>query len=169
MARPRRIDEASVRHARHALKNAQTVDQLRCAQAILLPALHGHSLEQVAAVLGVGRATVARMQARFRRRVASPDQPRRWGGRRRSLLSMEQEKRFLEPWLERALRGEVLVVSPLRAALAQKLGRPVAASVVYQMLARHGWRKLAPDTRHPQSDPQLQEEWKKNSRKRWRA
>ena len=62
----------------------------------------------------------------------------------------------------------MLVVSPLRAALAQQLGRPVAASVVYRLLARHGWRKVAPDTRHPKSDPDCQEEWKKNSPKCWR-
>ena len=34
-------------------------------------------------------------------------------------------------------------------------------------LERHGWRKIAPDTRHPKSDPRVQEEWKKNSRKIW--
>ena len=62
----------------------------------------------------------------------------------------------------------MLVVSPLRAALAQKLGRAVTHSVVYRMLARHGWRKVAPDTRHPKSDPAAQEEWKKNSPKLWR-
>jgi hypothetical protein len=44
----------------------------------------------------------------------------------------------------------------------------VAASVVYRMLARHGWRKVAPDTRHPKSDPVAQEDWKKNSPKRWK-
>lgn len=56
------------------------------------------------------------------------------------------------------------MVARLRAALAQKLGRKVAASVVYRMLARHGWRKVAPDTRHPKSDPKVQEEWKKTLR-----
>lgn len=65
-------------------------------------------------------------------------------------------------------RRDVLVVSPLRAALSQRLGRPVAASVVYRLLARHGWRKVAPDTRHPKSDPAAQEEWKKNSPRCWR-
>ena len=35
------------------------------------------------------------------------------------------------------------------------------------VLARHGWRKVAPDTRHPKTDPALQEDWKKNSRRRW--
>ena len=67
----------------------------------------------------------------------------------------------MAPWAKLTDEGGVLVVSPLRAALAQELGRPVAASVVYRMLARHGWRKVAPDTRHPKSDPHVQEEWKK--------
>lgn len=52
-----------------------------------------------------------------------------------------------------------MVASPLRAALAQNLGHPIAASVVYRM--RHGWRKVALDTRHPKIDPLLQWEWKK--------
>jgi hypothetical protein len=33
--------------------------------------------------------------------------------------------------------------------------------VVYRLLARHGWRKVAPDTRHPKSRPEVQEDWKK--------
>ena len=82
-------------------------------------------------------------------------------------MSIEQERSFLQPWAKLSAEGGMLVVSPLRAALAQKLGRPVSASVVYRMLARHGWRKVAPDTRHPKSDPAAQEEWKRNFPKRW--
>jgi transposase len=83
-------------------------------------------------------------------------------------MTEQQEREFLQPWVELAKDGRVLVLSPLRAALAQHLGRPVAVSVVYRFLARHGWRKVAPDTRHPKSDLQVQEAWKKNSRKIWR-
>jgi transposase len=82
-------------------------------------------------------------------------------------MTVEQEQAFLEPWAEQARDAGVLVVSPLRAALAERLGRPVKASVVYRLLARHGWRKVAPDTRHPKSDPAAQAEWKKNYRKHW--
>ena len=78
-------------------------------------------------------------------------------------MGAEDEKEFLKPWAEQAKEGGVIVVSPLRAALAQKLGRAVAPSVVYRLLTRLGWRKVAPDTRHPKSDPQVQEEWKKTS------
>jgi transposase len=168
MSRPRRIDPALVAKARAVVVETADVKQLRAAQAILLPALAHTTLEQTAALLGVGRASVPRLQQRFREGLQPIPSPRRWGGRRRAMMTMEEEKAFLAPWAEQARGAGVLVVSPLRAALAEKLGRKkVAASVVYRLLARHGWRKVAPDTRHPKSDPAVQAEWKKNFRKRW--
>lgn len=164
MARPRHIDQGLVAKARQVVSTTQDIEQYRQALAVLLPAELGPSLEKTASVLGVGRATVNRLQRRFGQRIKGGGEARRcWGGRRRALMSLEEEKEFLAPWVEKAKRGEVVVVSPLRAALAQQLGRPVAASVVYRFLARHGWRKVAPDTRHPKSDRRVQEDWKKTS------
>jgi transposase len=58
----------------------------------------------------------------------------------------------------------VLVVSGIKQALDKRLGRKVALSSVYNLLHRHGWRKLAPDKRHPKADVAAQEEFKKNSK-----
>jgi transposase len=169
MARPRRIDEQLVVSARRVAQQTQDVRELRQALAVLLPAELSASLEQTASALGVGRATVPRLQAGFRRRGDVGGGTRKgWGGRRRTLMSEEEEREFLRPWAEQALAGGVLVLSPIRAALSQRLGRKVATSVVYRFLARHGWRKVAPDTRHPKNDPQVQEAWKKNFPKIWR-
>ena len=168
MARPRRIDLELVAKARVAVAQAKDPDQLRAAQSVLLPALAHTTLEETAALLGVGRASVPRLQRRFREGFQLTRQPRNWGGRRQSLMTAEQEKAFLEPWAEQARKSGVIVVSPLRAALAEKLGRKkVTHSVVYRLLARHGWRKVAPYTRHPKSDAAAQMEWKKNFPKRW--
>ena len=168
MARPRQIDHELVQKAQTVVAHATDLQELRAAQAVLFPALLGTTLEQTASLLGVGRATVPRLQARFRERCRSDCLvARRHGGRRNVLMSIEEECAFLAPWVEQAKSGRVLVISVIRAALAQRLGRPVAASVAYRLLARHGWRKVAPDTRHPKSDPQVQEDWKKNSLKRW--
>jgi transposase len=168
MARPRSSDAKLVEHAKRLAAQAQSVEDLRCAQAVLLPALLGATLEQTAAALGIGRATVGRCQAKVRRRLTHPTQlDPSWGGRRRAAMSVEEEREFLEPWAESAADGGMLIVAPLRAALAQRLGHPVTHSVVYRLLARHGWRKVAPDTRHPKSDPLTQEQWKKNSPMCW--
>lgn len=169
MARPRRIDEKLVKEAQQAVNNPKGMMDLRCAQAVLLPAVMGSTLEQTATILGVARATVPRLQARFRESIRTGKSPPcRRGGRRRELMTFDEEKKFLEPWAQQAKDGGILVVSVIRAALSQHLGRPVKASVVYRLMERHGWRKVAPDTHHPKSDPAVQEEWKKNSRKHWK-
>ena len=168
MSRPRHIDWKLVSKAQSTVARTTDIGQLKAAQAVLLPACAGTTLEQTASLLGVGRASVHRLQQQFRQTLQAPSLPRKpWGGRRRGLLSWEEEEAFLAPWVETARQAGVLVVSPLRAALAEKLGRKIAPSVVYRLLARHGWRKVAPDTRHPKSDPAAQSEWKKNSPKRW--
>ena len=150
MSRPRRIDSRLVTKAQALVAQATDVGQLRAAQAVLLPALANMTLDQTATLLGIGRASVHRLQQRFREDLKAARPPQKpWGGRRRALMSLEEEKAFLEPWVEQARSAGVWVVSPWRAALAEKLGRKVTFSVVYRLLARHGWRKVAPDTRHP--------------------
>jgi transposase len=167
MARPRRIDPELIVKARAAVAQAADAKTLLAAQAVLMPALAHTTLEQTAALLGVGRASVPRLQRRFREGLQGACSFPPWGGRRRALMTVEEEKAFLAPWAEQAREARVLVVSPLRAALAGKLGRTVAPSVVYRLLARHGWRKVAADTHHPKSDPVARAEWKKNPPKRW--
>ena len=167
MARPRRMDPDIVKRAQLTAATATSAESLRRCQAVLLPALFGATLEQTATALGVGRATVARLQVAFRKQRPGLPVIRNWGGRRQSLLTPEEEGAFLKPWLDRAAAGSLVVVSPIRAALARRLGQPVKPSVVYRLLARHGWRKVAADTRHPKSRPEVQEDWEKNSPRCW--
>lgn len=159
-----------VERAKAAADSATTLQELRLAQAILLPAVLGATIDQTAELLGVGHATVSRLQATFRTSGGAQASATKsnWGGRRHCWMTPEEEKEFLSPWTQAAVNGTLVVVSPIRAALAQRLGQTVKASVVYRMLARHGWRKVAPDTRHPKSDPAVQEAWKKNSPMSWK-
>jgi transposase len=170
MARPKTIDSDLVKQAQLLVSRTDDIQELRMAQAVLLPALAQMTLKAAAKVIGVGRATVARLQRRFRRRKES-DQPapRRWGGRRRALMKWEEEQAFLATWKPKAEQGQLVVVTPLQVALEEKLGRRVKSSVVYRLLDRHQWRKVSPDTRHPKAQPSVQEEWKKKRcPKSWR-
>ena len=168
MARPRHSDPRLERKARRIAAATSSIDELRAAQAVLLPAVIGATLEQTATLLGVSRASVPRLQLRFRK-LRHPGSPRsRWGGRRRSLLSAEDEAKFLAPWEAQAKDTGLQGLSPIRAALSKQLGRPVASSVVWRLLARHGWRKVASDICHPRSDSAAQQARKQTARKRWR-
>lgn len=156
-----------VDQARQVIATAKTVEQLRQAQAVVLPLDYGLSLKATAQIIGVSVGWASQLRNEFIRGEAVGDgtTPAR-GGRRHAHFTPEREAELLEPFLERARTGGVLVVSEIKPALEAALGRPMALSTVYNLLHRHGWRKLAPDKRHPQSDPQAQEDWKKNSRKK---
>ena len=157
-----------VAKAKRTVKTTRDLDDFRSALAVLLPAKAGLTLEETASMLGVGTASVNRMQSRFHTGRTSSSRMRNWGGRRKSLLTAQEEVDFLKPWAEQAQSAGLLVLSPIRAALAQRVGHPVKASVVWRLLARHGWRKVAPDTKHPKNDPKIMNAWKKNSPKLWR-
>src|SRR5215470_13295012 len=112
MARPRKIDEQLVEDARQVARQTQDARELRQAMAVLLPSELDASLEQTARVLGVGRATVPRLQAGFRQQRRSRKVARKaWGGRRRALMSAQEEQEFLRPWVQQAQAGGVLVLS----------------------------------------------------------
>ena len=167
MSRPASGDEAVLVMAREAIAAAKTIEQLRQAQSVVLPVDCGLSLQQTAQALGVSPGWVCQLRRRFMQgQIAGAADAPRPGGRKRQNMSVEQEREFLAPFLQQAAAGGVLVVGQIKAALDERLGREVALASAYNLLHRHGWRKLAPDKRHPQSDPQAQEAWKKNSPKR---
>ena len=163
MARPATGDKEVLVRAREAIASATTLAQLRQAQAVVFPLDYGMSLESTAQALGVSASWACQLRCRFIRGsvVGAPEAPGP-GGRKRENMTPEAEREFLAPFLEQAAAGGVLVVGQIKAALDRHLGRPVALGSAYNLLHRHGWRKLAPDKRHPKSDPAAQQEWKKN-------
>ena len=167
MSRPASGDDRILMNAREAIASAQTVEQLRQAQAVVLPLDYAMSLADTAQVIGVSPGWACQLRRRFihGHKAGAPDAPTA-GGRKRQNMSLEQEREFLAPFLESAAAGGVLVVGQIKAALDQRLGREVALASAYNLLHRHGWRKLAPDKRHPQGDPAAQDERKENSPKR---
>ena len=52
---------------------------------------------------------------------------------------------MLQEFLYQSELGGILEVSQVKAAYEQAVGHGVPKSTVYRMLARHGWRKIAPD------------------------
>ena len=119
-------------------------------------------------MLGVGVATVVRMQRKIRDQVAGKLMSKgTFGGRRRQNLTPQEEVEFLQTWIEKAEQGGILLVPPIHAALEKRLGRSIAASTIYRMLARHGWRKVEPDKCHTKRDAVSQEEFKKSPQRYW--
>ena len=165
MARTAQFTEEAIQQALKLRDEATTVSEFRKALSVLLIADLGIDTEKAADLLGISRRTVFN----YRKRICNQDSAPKnsWGGRRRFSLSLEEESEFLSVWEEQAKAGGVLSVPPIHAALVERLGHDTPMSTTYRMLERHGWRKVQPDTKHPKSDPAVQEEFKKNSRRLW--
>ena len=65
MACPFTGGDETIEIAQIAIKQATTLDELRQAQAVLLPLLYGLSLEQTARVLGVSPGWACQLRRRF--------------------------------------------------------------------------------------------------------
>ena len=169
MARPVRVSDEMIQAAHEIVQEAKTAREIQTGLSVLIPRFCGVTNKKTADVLGLGVATVVRMQNEVRNQVSGEEVAKgSWGGRRRETLSKEEEVVFLAPWVEKAASGGVLVVPPIHAALEERLGHPVARSTMYRILARHGWRKVEPDTCHPKRDDQAQGAFKKTLPKLWR-
>jgi hypothetical protein len=147
--------------AKNLLVNARTAKELRQAQAVILPLEFNLSLEATSAITGISKNWVCHLRTEFIHANGNIEHKKPHGGRRRENLSLTEEAAFLAPFIEKAKVGGILVVSEIKDALQVRLGRTVALASAYNLLHRHDWRKLVPDKRHPKSDPEAQEAFKK--------
>jgi transposase len=155
--------------AERLLKSARTADDVRRAQAVLLPLTLGLTIEQTAKAIGRSVGVTCTMRTRFAK-VASgalPAPRRKQDLRNRAKAELSREREILDEVLADAMDGGVVVIPRVKPDIEAKLGETLSLSSLYRMLARHGWRKLAPDTRHPQGSPAAREAWKKNSPPIW--
>jgi transposase len=142
-----------------AAKGAKTSDELRKAQAVLLPGLMDIPDRITGQIVGRSRGTVVQLRKQFS--VLNRSKDRNWGGRRSGYMTIEQERNFLSRFLEKASNGGILVVSEIKRDFEALVGHKVAKTTIYRMLDRHDWRTIIPRPRHPNSNPEAQKGFKK--------
>jgi transposase len=147
-------------------QKAKAPDVLRMAQTVLVPSILDVPDRTTGQIIGRSRATVVRLRKKFRELCAGREpQDRNWGGRRYGYMTIKQERQFLSQFLDQASHGGILVVSEIKRALEALVGRKIAKTTVYRMLDRHDWRTIIPRPRHPKSNTEAQEGFKKTPEK----
>lgn len=159
-----------VAEAKRMVSEATDVREVKQGMSVVLSAELGLTNKEVAIALQSSPATVVRMHGRIRL-CADKDwhktaEKTTWGGRRHAHMTPDEEEEFLRPWAEKSASGGVLIVPPIHRDYERRIGRRVHPTTIYRLLARHGWRKIAPDNIHPKGDPEVQEDFKKKG-SRW--
>jgi len=86
---------------------------------------------------------------------------KRGGGRGNAHLTLKEEKRFLAPFIGKAKKSGILIVSDVHEAHKKLLGKEkMHHSITYNLLHRHDWRKIVPRPSHPKSDTEAQLEFR---------
>ena len=148
--------------AQQMLSMATDINELRILQAVVFPLVHGMSTQETAKATGRSPRWVTGARNKFISEAGFQEKSSE-KIRNRAHMTYAEEEAFLAPFFESARQGGILVVSVIHGALEQHLGRKVALATAYNILHRHGWRKLAPDKRNVEADIQVHEEWKKTS------
>ena len=152
--------KGQVRRLKTALRWKIPTDQRQRIQMVLLRE-SGMTHPLIAAAMGVSLSTVNRAHMAYDHGGLEALKPRPSGGRKRENMTLEDEKALLARFAKAAGAGEMLNVHDLKAAYEKAIGHETSKSTIYNLLARHGWRKLMPRPFHPRRDMAAQNAFKK--------
>jgi hypothetical protein len=110
--------------AREQVAAARSADELRQAQAILLPLELGLSLEATALAIGRSVSLTCKLRNRRRRELPQeiPTKQPKSALRNRAISTLEREAALIDEILVQAAQGGVVVIPSLKPAFEQALG-----------------------------------------------
>ena len=151
-----------IRELKKALRWKMPAAQRERIQVVLLRE-SGMTQPAIAEAMGVSLSTVNRAHMAYDGGGIKALKPKPIGGRQRENMTLAGEKALLAYFAKAAGAGEMLNIHDLKAAYEQAIGHPTSNSTIYNLLARHGWRKLMPRPFHPKRDPAAQDAFKKTA------
>jgi transposase len=154
--------KAEVRRLKTALHWKIPSAQRQRIQMVLLRE-SGMTQPAIAQCLGVSLSTVNRAHMAYDAGGIKALKPKPNGGRKHENMTLAQEKALLARFARRAGAGEMLNIHDLKAAYEGAIGHATSESTVYNLLHRHGWRKLMPRPYHPKRDLAAQNAFKKTA------
>jgi transposase len=155
-----KCSKSEVRWLKTALRWKIPAVQRERIQMVLLRE-SGMTQPAIAAAMGVSLSTVNRAHMAYDQGGLKALKPKPNGGRKHENMALAEEKALLARFAKRAGAGEILNIHDFKAAYEKAIGHATSDSTVYNLLHRHGWRKLMPRPFHPKRDLAAQNAFKK--------
>lgn len=144
-----------------SLKKSKNTWEQKRLMILNIRAEKGSSTDEIATMLNCSKSSVTHTISNyFRNGLDSIKWTKKEGNRRN--LELNEESEFLKPFLDKAEKGQMLIVNEIKQEYEEKVGHTVPHSTIYRVLKRQGWRKIMPRSKHPKSKPELFEAYKKN-------
>lgn len=152
------------------IRNTEDKKQCRRWQIIYLAKTSKMNAGKIGKVTGVSKSSVHKIVTKYNEGGCEVLNLTRNGGRREecAYMTLEEEQKLLEGITQKASIGLIVVAKQIKLEAEKKLGHEVSKDYAYDLMHRHGWRKVEPRPYHPKRDEEAQAEFKKNFRNSWR-
>lgn len=150
-----------------AMKTAKTIADFKRWQIILLTSEYDVDADFLSVSTGYSKANVYAIVQQHNAKDKPDVSIQNRGGRRRSLLSIEEEKEMMQKLEDKALKGQILSFWDIKKIVETQVGKSVSDDFLWDLFKRNGWTKHSPRPHHPKRNEAAQEEFKKNSKTIW--
>lgn len=154
--------EEQINEILKAEKEADNKFEIKRLLVLRLRAVENMPAKEIAKIVGYPAASVNNIISKYFKIGIDPMLGENRKGGNKRYLSQDEEKEFLQVFESQAKDGKILIVSDIKKAYEQTIGKEVPKSTIYRMLKRQGWRKVMPRSKHPKSKPEEFSAYKKN-------
>jgi transposase len=161
MAKRYCINEKQVKELEAARKKNKNKTVERRLTALLLYA-QGMKNEEIALRSGLAESYIGKLAGKYSKQgleaiALDHRHSNRWN------MTFEEEEAFLEPFKKAAEAGKIVSIKEIRLAYEAKIGHELKGhSQIYDLLERHGWRKVMPRSKHPKQASEEDQDLAKN-------
>jgi transposase len=148
---PRRyeIRKEQVEEIERARKKNRDKNIEKRLKALLLHA-QGKKRETIAEQTGFVKSYISELVSKYCNKGLGSIVENNYRGNNRN-MSFADEEILLEPFKKAAAAGQIIETSEIKRAYEKAIGRPLDNNhgQIYNLLHRHGWRKVMPRSKHP--------------------
>jgi transposase len=142
------ISEEDSQKLRQEMKQCKNVRAYRRLEAVALRG-EGKNNAEIGALTGYYPDSVSKFVSLYvNEGIESLLEDRRRGGNHRN-LSAEEEHALLQEFYDTAAEGQIITPADIKKRYDELLGRETKPNFIYAVLARNGWRKVMPRSKHP--------------------
>lgn len=149
------------------MQSARSLADYKRWQIIYNVCVYSVDADYLSDITGYSKANVYNVIQSFNKSKELDVSTKPKGGRRRSLMSIDEEKALMNSLESKALKGQILSGNDVRKIVEQKINKTVSDDYIWDLFKRNGWTKHSPRPHHPNKNIDKQDEFKKNSKTIW--
>ena len=142
------ISEEASKELRREMKHCKGIKAYRRMEAVALRG-EGKDNTEAGKLTGYHPDSVSKLVSQYvNEGIESLTQDGRKGGNHRN-LSADEEQALLQEFCDAASEGQIITPAEIKKRYDEMLGRETKPNFIYAVLARNGWRKVMPRSKHP--------------------